>query len=130
VILYTDENRKDYYSSNCPSENILMVKMDPYNNEDAVRVLHEILREDCIVFPPNIFGKEMCVRLGYRFDGVSLSGVESMNGDKFTKKVYSGYMNGEFSLVKKPIMISFGRYRPKGSNRRGYKYDFTLYIIV
>jgi electron transfer flavoprotein alpha subunit len=109
VILYDKETEKDYYASNCPAKNILMVKLNRYSTEDVVNILEEILHYDCVIFPPNIFGKEMCVRLAYRLEGTSLTNIESMRENNFTKKVYSGYMNCEFNLTKKPIMVSISK---------------------
>jgi electron transfer flavoprotein alpha subunit len=109
IILYMNEAERDYYISNCPAKNILMVKIYKFCMEDAVDILEEILDYDCVVFPPNIFGKEMCVRLAYRLQGTSLTNIESMKENKFTKKVYSGYMDCEFNLTKKPIMISISK---------------------
>ncbi|WP_320046112.1 electron transfer flavoprotein subunit alpha/FixB family protein [uncultured Ilyobacter sp.] len=109
VIIYIKEEEKDFYISNCPAKNVLLLKIERYNNEDVVNILAKILNKDLIIFPPNIFGKEMCVRLGHRLKGTSLTNVESMEGDSFTKKVYSGYMTCEFKLSKKPFLISLSK---------------------
>ena len=109
VILYDNEYYRDYYISNCLSRDVLLIRIEKYNNEDVVNILSEILQADLVIFPPNIFGDEMCVRLGHRFKGTSLTKVESMNGNCFSKKVYSGHMLSSFELTKVPIVISLSK---------------------
>lgn len=109
IILYDNADNKDYYISNCPARDILLIRIEKYNNEDIVNILCEILQADLVIFPPNIFGNEMCVRLGHRFKGTSLTKVESMKGNRFSKKVYSGYMLCSFDLTKTPVVISLSK---------------------
>jgi electron transfer flavoprotein alpha subunit len=109
VILYANGNNRDYYISNCPAQNILLIRIEKYNNEDAVNILSEVLQADLVIFPPNIFGNEMCVRLGHRLKGTSLTKVESINGHCFSKKTYSGYMLCSFDLTKTPVVISLSK---------------------
>jgi electron transfer flavoprotein alpha subunit len=109
IIIYDNDEDKNNLVSLCPSLRITLLKIPKFDNELILNELEKIISSELVVFPPNIFGQSSCVRLGERLHGSSLTNVENIDGNIFSKKVYSGYMTAEYKLTSTPICISLDK---------------------
>ncbi|MGD1823005.1 MAG: FAD-binding protein [Pleomorphochaeta sp.] len=109
IIIYDDKKQREQLISLCPSKKIHLIRINTFENEAVLNLLAEKLNYDLVIFPPNIFGTMASVRLGERLKGSSLTNVETIDNEGYTKKVYSGYMNMKFNLHNKPICISLDK---------------------
>lgn len=121
VILYdpkkTDREELSDISSLLPSGRVICVSAEEYVPENFLPFLKETLSDmDCILFPGNCFGEELCVRLAFRLSGSSLAGVLKLDwkGEEASasKKIYAGHMIGTFRLPQKPCVIAVDKNYP------------------
>lgn len=129
VILYdpkqTDSAGLEEICSFLPVVRVFCVAAAEYLPENFLSYLKETLADmDCILFPGNYFGDELCVRLAARMHGTSLCGVLKFHVEEGKasawKKIYSGHMNGRFEMYQKPYVLAIEK---NDSVSAGKRYD-------
>jgi electron transfer flavoprotein alpha subunit len=108
-ILCTAEENKDYLVANCFAKKIFLICVKTYYNELAVDVLSDVLHDDLNVFSSNNFGREMCVRVAYRRGGFSFTSVDRLDENTLYKKIYNGYMRGQFDKPQGQLFVSLSK---------------------
>ena len=110
----TDTTKLESISALLPVDRVFYVAAKEYLPEDFLPYLAKKLSDtDCILFPGNYFGEELCVRLGARLRGSSLNNVQELifkeNEAQARKKIYSGHLVGTFTLPEKPYVITIDK---------------------
>lgn len=116
IIFYSDLEKKEELIALSPVESLLLVRVKQGGAEYHLPFLTPLLQEDAAdlyLFPGDLCGSELAVRLGHRLGGSSLAAVERIEegreGLHCYKTVYSGYLRARLSLHRKPYCLSITR---------------------
>ncbi|HHW07046.1 MAG TPA: electron transfer flavoprotein subunit alpha/FixB family protein [Clostridia bacterium] len=110
VLFYRDEEKREELVRCAPTEKVILVKVDGYLAEDFLPILKVLADDSDLYLFTGEVGGELAVRLAYRLGGSSLVGASYAAGAAvFGKAVYSGHLQGEFSLEKKPYCVVLAR---------------------
>jgi len=116
IIFYNNPALASQFAAETPTDRVHLVKIEQYETQTVLAILTELEKPDpadLYLFPGDYAGSEIAVRLACRLTGSSLAAVNSLQTDQdqiiCTKVVYNGYLQGRFSLNKKPYCLSLAR---------------------
>lgn len=110
VLLYREEDKKEKLVRYAPTKKVILAKSGGYLAEDFLPILTELADDSVLYLFAGEAGNELAVRLAYRLAGSSLVGVsDAKDQSVFEKAVYSGHLQGEFALEKKPFCVALAR---------------------
>ena len=128
ILFYSDAQNKEELIALSPAESLLLVKVKQRDPEYYLSLLTGLLQNDTsglYLFPGDLCGSELAIRLAHRLGGSSLAAVEKIEEDgeelHCYKTVYSGYLRARLSLRQKPYCLSIARGRDTRRRRKAVK---------
>jgi len=125
IIFYSNPALQPKLTALAPTTQVHLIKINHYEAETDLSILTELEKPDpadLYLFPGDYAGSELAVRLACRLNGSSLAAVDSFQTDQdqiiCTKAVYNGYLQGKFSLSKRPYCLSLARGISGSSNNQ------------
>lgn len=116
IIFYSDAEKRDELIGLSPAESLLLVRVKQSGAESCLSILTRLAQGEAAslyLFPGDLCGSSLAVRLAYRLGGSSLAAVEKIEAGKdglhCYKTVYSGYLRARLSLGQKPYCLSITR---------------------
>ncbi len=125
IIFYSSTAAQSQLVAEAPTTQVHLIKINHYEAETVLSILTELEKPDpanLYLFPGDYAGSEIAVRFACRLNGSSLAAVDSLQSanDQIicTKAVYNGYLQGKFSLSKRPYCLSLVRGISGSSNNQ------------
>jgi electron transfer flavoprotein alpha subunit len=115
IAFYSNPEQKQSLLKNASGSTLILIKVKKYNPERWLEILADQHRGqyDLYLFPGDFTGNELSVRLSCRLGGSALVSVEKISILPETvvcrKKVYSGYMEADMVLAKKPFCLAVSK---------------------
>ena len=120
ILLYADDTRKADLLALVATPEVILVRVARYQPEQVLDLLEELAPpgSDLFLFFDDPAGRELAVRLGYRLEGTSLTGVRAVSleadGFRCAKAVYASHVEASFLLKRRPccLVIAKGSAEP------------------
>ncbi len=113
VLFFDTESNLQSFLPYIQQANVQAIQITEYNAEPCLQVLENLCKQsptELIVFPDDLFGKELSVRLSYRLEGNALIGVKNLK--IHSKKIlcerdtYSNHQTSIIEVSKLPLCIT------------------------